>query len=624
MHITRNQTLLLGCGLLSLVFLCGGLLLAGGFGVFNLLESNAGRGQVAVTAAADPTRVLTGEGFELLVTISNPGDQPVLIEMINLPAELLAIAELNSVNPQEAGREVDGGLRFSENVEPHSARIYTFEMTAAAPGDILGMVGVQAGAVRQSAPLRLVLVDALAIAALTPTATLTPAPTATPLPGLGSIPYRAVVRIFAMIEDGGEQEVGWSGSGSIISPDGLILTNAHVVLPDKYYEITELQVGLTTSDDHPPEMSYLAEVLQADPLLDIAVIRLKSDLDGHSIDFENLDLPFVPIGDSEGLRLGDPLTILGYPGIGGDTITLTRGEVSGFTADSGRGDRAYIKTSATIAGGNSGGLVANAAGELIGVPTQLGYGGEDEFVDCRVLADTNRDGLIDENDNCVPTGGFINALRPVSLALPLIEAAERGEVLIGSQHSPQAEIPMSGEILYTDDFASPYSGWDTGGDELTRRYYQDGEYFIQISPDNYYGWAHPGEDFSDVVITVDVRSERSDGTGDFGVLCRYQDEDNFYALEVSEDGYFAIWKAEAGEFSDLVPWSFSSDIPVQAPVSLVAACVGDQLSLAIDDVLLASVSDDTHAHGDIGLIAGTWEQGDLVIGFDNYVVRGPE
>lgn len=624
MRFSRNQILLVGCGLLALVFLCAGALAAGGYGVFSLLESRARQGQVAVAVAAEPARVNTGEVFQVLVTISNSGEQAVLVEEVILPVGLLASAELRSVNPREAGREADGGLQFAVPVEPHSARIFTFELAAKTPGDILGLVEVQAGVARQSAPLRLALIDAQAIAALTPTATLTPTPTATPLPGLGLIPYRAVVRIFAMIEVDGEPEVGWSGSGSIISPEGLILTNAHVVLPDKYYEVTELQVGLTLSDNHPPEMHYLAEVLQADPLLDIAVIRLTGDLEGRALDAAGLDLPVVPIGDSESLRLGDPLTILGYPGIGGDTITLTRGEVSGFTADGGRGDRAYIKTSATIAGGNSGGLVANAAGELIGVPTQLGYGGEDEFVDCRVLADTNRDGVIDENDNCVPTGGFINALRPVSLALPLIEAAERGEVLIGTRHSPQAEIPLDGEILYRDDFANPFSGWDTGGDEFANRYYQDGEYFIQISPDNYYGWANPGEDFTDVVITVDVRAQRSNGTGDFGVLCRYQDEDNFYALEVSEDGYFAIWKAEAGEFSDLVEWSFSSDIPIQEPVSVTAACIGDRLSLAISDVLLAAVSDDTHAHGDVGLIAGTWEEGDLVIGFDNYVVRGAE
>ncbi len=173
-----------------------------------------------------------------------------------------------------------------------------------------------------------------------------------------------------------------------------------------------------------------------------------------------LDLPVVPLGDSQALRLGDEMYILGYPGIGGETITLTSGEVSGFTAESGRGERAFIKTSATIAGGNSGGLAANARGELIGVPTQLGYGGDGQYIDCRVLADTNRDGRIDDQDSCVPTGGFINALRPLDLATPLIEAAQRGEVAVISGQIEEAEMPAGGAVLYQEDFSDPNSGWD--------------------------------------------------------------------------------------------------------------------------------------------------------------------
>jgi hypothetical protein len=332
----------------------------------------------------------------------------------------------------------------------------------------------------------------------------------------------------------------------------------------------------------------------------------------------------VTLGDSDALRLGDALTILGYPGIGGETITLTRGEVSGFTSESGRGDRSFIKTSATIAGGNSGGLAANTAGELIGVPTQLGYGGEDEFVDCRVLADTNRDGVVDELDNCVPTGGFINALRPVSLAIPLIEAARRGEVLIGALPEEQVEIPQEGEILFEDTFSNPQSGWDIGGDDSANRSYTAGEYQIEVRPDNYYAWANPGRSFGDVIITVDARAVQSTGTGDFGLICRYLDEDNFYALEISEDGYFAIWKAEDGEFFDLVEWTYSSQVPLSADVSVTAACIGDLLVLSVEDIVLAEVRDAAHVDGDVGLIAGTWDEGDLIMAFDNYIVRSQE
>ena len=144
----------------------------------------------------------------------------------------------------------------------------------------------------------------------------------------------------------------------------------------------------------------------------------------------------MTLGDSDSVEIGDSLQILGYPGIGGETITFTEGAVSGFTSDRSVEGRAWIKTDATIAGGNSGGMAANALGELIGVPTIAASGAEGgDIVDCRPVADTNRDGSIDQFDTCVPIGGFINGLRPVNLALPLIAAAQSGVAVSAGQRA---------------------------------------------------------------------------------------------------------------------------------------------------------------------------------------------
>ena len=167
-------------------------------------------------------------------------------------------------------------------------------------------------------------------------------------------------------------------------------------------------MAVTVHSDELPELRYLAEVRAIDTQLDLAVIQIASDLDGRPIDTEQLNLNYVSVGDSDILELGDLLQILGYPGIGGETITFTEGVVSGFTRERGVEGRAYVKTDATIAGGNSGGLAANGDGQIIGVPTQVGYGGAERFADCRYLADTNGDGVIDQNDNCIPVGGFID------------------------------------------------------------------------------------------------------------------------------------------------------------------------------------------------------------------------
>lgn len=620
--MSRNNKILLGCGLLVVVFLCGGLVFASGYGIVNLVSDRLAAPDYDVAVRVDPASVYPGETMELLVTIRNQGSREMIVESVTLPADLLAGVVLRRVEPAATGQAGSGEYVFDFPLAPGNSLEIVFELAGVEPGRYLGNLAVQAENSSLEVPVQASILDARAFLQPSPSTSASPSPTSGPV--LGAIPFPAVVQIFAMVREGDQLDTGWSGSGSLISADGLILTNAHVVLPDKYYTIEELQVGLTERDDQPPLRRYIAQVLQADPLLDIAVIKIISDLEGNPVDEGALDLPFVPLGDSDALRLGDAITILGYPGIGGETITLTRGEVSGFTSESGRGDRSFIKTSATIAGGNSGGLAANASGELIGVPTQLGYGGEDEFVDCRVLADTNRDGVIDELDNCVPTGGFINALRPISLAIPLIEAARRGEVMIGSQQSEQAEIPLEGEILFEDTFSNPQSGWDVGGDDSTNRSYTDGEYTIQVLPDNYYAWSNPGRSFGDVVISVDARAIQSTGTGDFGLICRYRDEENFYALEISEDGYFAIWKAEEGEFYDLVEWTYSSRIPQTTDVRVAASCTGDLLVLSVDDIILAEVRDNAHLDGDVGLIAGTWDEGDLIMAFDNYVVRGTE
>lgn len=456
-------------------------------------------------------------------------------------------------------------------------------------------------------------------------------PTNTPESQLANatIPFEAVVQIIALYIEDGEYYIGWTGSGTVISPDGLILTNAHVVLPDRYFNVDALAVAFTLQEDQPPEALYYAEVLQADATLDIAVIQITADLDDVAVGPDDLDLPFVPLGDADSLRLGDAVTILGYPGIGGETITLTRGEVSGFTSEEGRGDRAFIKTSATIAGGNSGGLAADADGYLIGVPTQLGYGGDDQYVDCRVLADTNRDGIVDENDNCIPTGGFINALRPVNLALPLIEAAQEGLVqVVGLDDAPlppASGMPEAGEILNIYDFSFYDAYWELDSDVGSIQYVGE-ELHFEMWESSVYVWQFDGYTYEDVIIDVDAFVVSPGGDGDFGLLCRYQDADNFYALEVSEDGYYSIWKYVNGEFSYMWEegWRYLPlELDYAYNVHLTASCVGDKLMLAVDGELLAEVIDTDLTYGSAGMIAGTWEAPELTVGFDNFLVSAP-
>ncbi len=275
----------------------------------------------------------------------------------------------------------------------------------------------------------------------------------------------ATVLIYmAFIENGQISPFG-IGSGTILSPDGIILTNAHVAMPSAGGfgdDPDVLVVALNENESSPPVARYLAEVQAVDGELDLAVIRITSNLDGSFLSTNSLNLPFVDIGNSDEMHLGDNIYIFGFPGIGGETITFTRGSVSGFTTENPVGDRAWIKTDATIAGGNSGGLGANDLGQIIGIPTRGGSGGNVDIADCRVVQDTNGDGRMDQNDTCIPIGGFINALRPINLALPLVRAAQTGTAYVSPYGSPGG-----GGIAGTGSESLGFVSWSKYYDDQT-------------------------------------------------------------------------------------------------------------------------------------------------------------
>jgi S1-C subfamily serine protease len=287
-----------------------------------------------------------------------------------------------------------------------------------------------------------------------------PAPSSQPATGNStSALAQATVQILALVQSGGGYEPVWTGSGSVITSEGLILTNSHVV-DDRNGEYEVLGVALTDRTDQPPSLTYLAEIAAVDYGIDLAVIRVTSDVDGNAV---SPNLPFVQLADSDQVEIGDDLRILGYPGIGGETITFTEGAVSGFSSERGVEGRAWIKTDATIAGGNSGGMGVNRDGLLVGVPTRASAGGNaNEIVDCRPVADTNRDGVIDDQDTCVPIGGFINGLRPANLARPLIDAAISGQ-----------------EYAVAPGPASAPSGFDIGSVVLSNIIFSD-----EVTPDD--------------------------------------------------------------------------------------------------------------------------------------------
>lgn len=146
-----------------------------------------------------------------------------------------------------------------------------------------------------------------------------------------------------------------SGSGVIISADGYIVTNNHVI-----ENADEVEVTL---DDN---RMYTAEVIGVDPTTDLALIKVKED-----------DLPYVDFGDSDDMHIGEWVLAIGNP-FGTLTSTVTAGIVSAKARNinilqdrSGRQIEAFIQTDAAVNQGNSGGALVNLRGELVGINTAI-------------------------------------------------------------------------------------------------------------------------------------------------------------------------------------------------------------------------------------------------------------
>ncbi|MEK7562222.1 MAG: trypsin-like peptidase domain-containing protein [Patescibacteria group bacterium] len=164
------------------------------------------------------------------------------------------------------------------------------------------------------------------------------------------------------------KEVG-AGSGFIVSSDGLVLTNKHVVL-DKAADYTVL-----TNDGQ----KYSAKVLALDPVQDLAVIKIQNPSAGSGQAF-----PTIKLGDSTGIQIGQGAIAIGNA-LGQFSNTVSVGIVSGLqrtisASDQGGGFsetlEGIIQTDAAINSGNSGGPLLNLRGEVIGVNTAMAQGAE--------------------------------------------------------------------------------------------------------------------------------------------------------------------------------------------------------------------------------------------------------
>jgi S1-C subfamily serine protease len=165
----------------------------------------------------------------------------------------------------------------------------------------------------------------------------------------------AVVRLDVRSAERGRQ--GGSGSGVIVSPDGLVLTNSHVAGGSA-------RIRATTADGQ----NLTAQVVGDDPDTDLALVRIN----------ESVTLPFAPLGDSRQLKRGQLVIAIGNP-LGFES-TVTAGVVSALgrslRASTGRLIDDLIQTDAALNPGNSGGPLVSSHGQVVGINTAIIMGAQ--------------------------------------------------------------------------------------------------------------------------------------------------------------------------------------------------------------------------------------------------------
>ncbi len=186
--------------------------------------------------------------------------------------------------------------------------------------------------------------------------------------------------------------------------------------------------------------------------------------------------------------------------------------------------------------------------------------------------------------------------------------------------------PASGQALHVDDFSDPDSGFNRQSDADTITDYVEGEYKIEVFTANLNVWSVAGPGFTDSIIEVNAHTASGTENNLYGLICRHQDDDNFYFFAISADGYYAIGKLKDGEIVMLSSpvFEYSDKILTGLAANHIAAsCAAQTLSLTVNGSKLAEVTDADFSHGRAGLVAGTFDDTPTEVRFDDLLVTQP-
>jgi len=191
-----------------------------------------------------------------------------------------------------------------------------------------------------------------------------------------------------------------------------------------------------------------------------------------------------------------------------------------------------------------------------------------------------------------------------------------------------ASIDPAGEqadILLADDFSDPCSGWQLIDDNYGSVFIENGELVILSRVTDWITETNLGVSYDDVVIDVDLDLSRLTHDGYVGLACRVNASYDSYQFHIDKDNYFSIWAFIDGEWEALHDYTrLERPINRDADNHLRVSCVGDSLSMTLNEELLSEVTDSRLSAGDITLMAMAQGSQSVSVAFDNFVVQAGE
>jgi len=214
---------------------------------------------------------------------------------------------------------------------------------------------------------------------------------------------------------------------------------------------------------------------------------------------------------------------------------------------------------------------------------------------------------------------FTRIFTPVLLSIDLLLSA-----CLPTSTAQTVPSGNSGDILYQESFADNTSGWDRAINDGGIMDYDSGGYRFLIRQPKLNYWSTPGKVFGDVRVEADVTRLNGPEENRAGLICRYQNGD-YYFFIISTDGFYGVGKFIGGQAILLGQESMlpSEIVMTENMNHLRADCVGNTLTFYVNFTQVAAVQDADFPTGDVGILGGAFNEPDVDVLFQNFVVIQP-